>query len=74
VQEYEYPREARPGSLWTVFDPEGHVLGFVEMPEELQIYEIGEDYILGRAEDELGVESIQLWLLERSEGVAPSTQ
>ena len=71
VQEYEYPREARPGSLWTVFDPEGHVLGFVETPEELQIYEIGEDYILGRAEDELGVESIQLWLLERSEGVAP---
>ena len=65
VEEYEYPREERPGSLWTVFDPQGTVLGFVETPEGLNIFEIGEDYILGRVEDELGVESIQLWPLER---------
>ena len=58
----------RPGSLWTVFDPEGRVLGFVETPEGLWIWEIGEDYILGRADDELGVESVQLWPLERRGG------
>ena len=29
---------------------------------------IGEDYILGRVVDELGVESIQLWPLERVGG------
>ncbi len=74
VQEYEYPGEDRPGTLWTVFDPEGHVLRFVETPEKLQIYEIGEDYILGRVADELGVESIQLWSLDRSEGTASGTQ
>ena len=66
VQEYEVPGEERPGSLWTVFDPEGRVLGFVETAEGLQIYEIGEDYILGHAMDELDVESVQLWPLERS--------
>lgn len=33
-----------------------------------RIREIGEDYILGRKVDELGVESIQLWRLERSGG------
>ena len=58
----------RPGSLWTVFDPEGRVLGFVETPEGLRIWEIGEDYILGRADDGLGVESVQVWPLERSGG------
>lgn len=66
VEEYEFPRENRPGTLWTVFDPEGHALGFVETAEGLEIYEIGEDYVLGRVKNELGVESIQLWPLDRS--------
>ena len=65
VEEYEVPGEERPGSLWTVFDPEGQVLGFVETPEGLWIFEIGEDYILGRTLDELNVEYVQVWPLER---------
>ena len=65
VEEYELPGEERPGSLWTVFDPEGRVLGFVETPDGLEIYEIGEDYILGRSLDELDVEHVQVWPLER---------
>ncbi len=69
VREYDFPREVRPAPLWTVFDPEGRVLGFVETPEDLlHLHEIGEDYILGVALDELGVETVQLWPLERSEG------
>ena len=66
VEEYKYPRGDRPGTLWTVFDPEGHALGFVKTPEGLEVYEIGEDYILGRVRDELDIESIQLWPLQRS--------
>ena len=27
VEEYEAPGEDQPGVLWTVFDPEGRVLG-----------------------------------------------
>ena len=66
VKEYEIPGEGGAGPVWTVFDPEGRVLGFVETPGGLDIYEIGEDYILGLATDELGVEYIQVWALERS--------
>lgn len=68
VQEYDLPGEQRPNPLWTVFDPEGRVLGFVETPAGLDIYEIGADYILGRATDDLGVEYMQLWSLDRNGG------
>lgn len=68
VEEYEIPGEERPGVLWTVFDPEGRVLGFAETPEGMEVYEIGEDYILGRVTNELGVEYVQVWPLGRSGG------
>ena len=66
VEEFEVPGEEWPGALWTVFGPQGHVLGLVETPEGLEIYEIGADYILGKVISELGVESVQLWPLARS--------
>ena len=65
VREHDFPGEDGPAPLWTVFDPEGHVLGFIETPKDLWIFEIGEDYLLGRTTDELGVEKVQLWPLER---------
>ena len=68
VEEFEPPGEEVPGVIWCVFDPDGEVLGFVETPEGLLIYEIGEDYILGRVRDEMDVEFIQVWPLERVEG------
>ena len=66
VREHELPGEGGAGPVWTVFDPEGRVLGLMETPGGLDIYEIGEDYILGLATDELGVEFIQVWALERA--------
>lgn len=66
VREYSLPGEETPNPTWTVFDPEGHVLGFMETPAGLTIFEIGEDYFLGLATDDLGVESVQLWALERT--------
>ncbi|MYA12284.1 MAG: hypothetical protein F4087_10700 [Gemmatimonadetes bacterium] len=73
VREYDPPGDDRP--LWTVFDPEGIVQGFVETPPGLVIYEIGADYILGKVRDELRVEYVQLWPLDRSgvQAVAGST-
>ena len=68
VEEYEVIGEEMDGALWTVFDPDGHVLGFVETPDGMEIFEIGDDYILARVVDELGVESVQLWPLERAGG------
>ena len=65
VREYEPPREAGPAPVWTVFSPEGRVLGFVETPPGLKIHEIAEDYVLGSAEGELDVEMVQVWPLVR---------
>ena len=39
----------RWSSVWTVFDQEGRVRGLVEMPSGLSVFEIGEDYVLGRS-------------------------
>lgn len=69
VEEFAVPGEEQPGVLWTVLHPEGRVLGFVETPKELEIYEIGEDYIVGKREDgEFGVESVRVWRLDRFGG------
>lgn len=65
VREATFPGMERPAPLWTVFDPEGRVSGFIETPDELTVLEIGADYLLGHATDELGVESVQIWALER---------
>jgi hypothetical protein len=56
---------ARPDEpfLWSVFDAEGAWLGRVELPQGLQVMEIGGDYILGRSEDELEVERIMVYEL-----------
>ena len=68
VAEYEFSEEERPPRLWTVFDPEGRALGYVETPEGLWVHEIGDDHVLGTTFDELDVEHVQLWALARSEG------
>ena len=65
VREHNLPGE-EGRALWTVFDPDGLVLGLVETPPGLVIYEIGDDYILGMVRDELGVEYVQVWGLDRS--------
>ncbi len=65
LEEFEPPGEERPGARWTVLNPEGRVLGWVETPDGLEIYEIGADYLLADARDELEVEYVQLWSLER---------
>ncbi len=65
VYEYEATGEKMPGTLFTIFDTEGRVLGFFELPERMGILEIGEDYILARVRDELGVDYVQVWPLQR---------
>ncbi len=66
IEEYESVTDDFPMRLWTVFDPEGRVLGFFETPKDWRIFEVGEDYILVGVRDELGVEGVEVWPLERS--------
>jgi len=66
VREYRMFGEGDP--VWTVFDPEGRIQGLVETPPGLDVFEIGEEYVLGLVTDDLGVEYVQLWALSREAG------
>ena len=66
VQEYRLPDQSE--NIWTVFDAEGRVQGFVELPAGLNVFEIGEHHILGLETDALAVERVQMWPLERDAG------
>ncbi len=65
VREATLPGMERPAPLWSVFDPGGRILGFVETPAGLTIREIGVDFLLGTTTDDLGIESVQMWPLAR---------
>ena len=65
VREYPVPGRGTSAPLWTVFDPEGQVLGFVETPPRLRVYEIGADHVLGRWFGEPRVVQVQVWPLRR---------
>jgi len=42
------------------------MVGSVILPDAFRVFEIGDDYILGRYADELGVEYLRLFGLTRS--------
>lgn len=62
VREYDRPAADGPWR-WGVYDPDGRLLGTVETPRDLQILQIGGDFVLGRAEDELEIEHVRLYEL-----------
>ncbi len=50
---------------WSVFHPEGYLLGTVETPERLQVRQIGPDFIVGIWTDELEVRFVRKHALVR---------
>jgi hypothetical protein len=48
-----------------VFGPDGRHLGVIELPDNLQVYQIGTDYILGVVRDELEVQFVHLYEIEK---------
>jgi hypothetical protein len=63
VSEAHFPNESP--RRWSVVDPEAGVLAVVHTPERLNVLEVGEDYLLGRYTDSLGVEYVHLYGLAR---------
>ena len=51
--------------IYSIFDPEGRLAGSLALPGGLLILEIGEDYLLGRQTDEMGVQYLHLYDLTR---------
>ncbi|MGH7575430.1 MAG: hypothetical protein ACREM1_09955 [Longimicrobiales bacterium] len=63
-----YPRPDRSGPrTWTVLDPDGRWLGGVELPERLSVWDIGDRYVLGVMDDELGVEHVRMYELNKQD-------
>jgi hypothetical protein len=50
---------------WTIFDSEGRMLGRISTPRDVRIFEIGADYLLGVAQDTLGIERVELYRLRK---------
>ena len=56
VAEFQPPGVTR--QEWLVFDGTGRLIARFETPVDLQVYQIGPDFILGRTVDDNGVERV----------------
>ena len=63
VQEYSLPRITN--EMWAVFDSSGVLLGGVKLPQGLDPKHISSDFVLGVWRDELDVEHVRLYELEK---------
>lgn len=52
-------------SRWAIFGPDGAFLGHVDLPEGLSLTDLGDDWLLGLREDDLGVQRVQLFGLRK---------
>ena len=59
VKEYSPPAE-EDANRFLVFDSTGVWLGFVTAPSGLRVRSIGDDYVIGKSEDGVGVETVSL--------------
>jgi hypothetical protein len=55
----------RSSRRWLVFDPEGRLLGRIQLPGTLTPLHIGRDFVLGTWRDDLDVEHLRLYALQR---------
>lgn len=53
----------REPHLWTVFDPDGRMLGDVTLPDRFRVTDMGPDYVLGVWRDEFDVERVRMFRL-----------
>jgi hypothetical protein len=65
VREYRMRWEEEEPAVWHVFDPAGLLQTRLTTPANFRVLEIGSDYLLGVATDDLGIERVQLRALER---------
>ena len=67
VERFRVPGASSPRT-WDVFDRDGRWLGGVDLPEGLDVYEIGTDYVLGLERDDMDVEYVRVYEVDRDEG------
>lgn len=64
----EYTTSERGPTAWLVFNRGGKLSGRVTLPRRFHPLEIGEDYVLGVGRNELDVEHVRMYRLDRSSG------
>lgn len=64
VEEYPSPGDRR--SRWQVFDEDGRLVARLETPPGLRVLDIGTDYLVGVTRDDLGVERVLLYALDKA--------
>jgi hypothetical protein len=67
VSDFRPPWAHGDPSRWSVFSPDGRWLGTVTVPAGLDVYDIGNHYVLGLRKDDLGVEHVEMYALSRKE-------
>lgn len=66
------PDYAQGPSEWWIFAPEGAFLAQATLPEGLQVQAIGSNFVLGVMADELGVERVHRYRLDKGPGDGPA--
>lgn len=56
---------ASPSTQWRVLSREGALLGTLDLPRGLELLDVGEDHLLGVFRDELGIESVRVYGIQR---------
>ena len=64
IQHYRLPSEDRV--VWSVFDPNGRIMGVIETPRTGEVLEIGANHLLTLHTDDLDVEHVRMWRLDRN--------
>jgi hypothetical protein len=63
VEDYRMPGDHR--TTFHVFDADGRLVGRVDLPEEMELLDLGEDYLLALFRDDLEVEYVRQYRLRR---------
>jgi hypothetical protein len=65
----DYPRGTAAYTRWSIFSPAGELVAEAQLPTRLEVYEIGDDYVLGKTlEPPDDVEHVRVYRLPRRPG------
>lgn len=66
----DYTTTRHDSDTWRVFSPDGVFLGRVDAPAQLEVIQIGMDFILAHWSDDMEVEHIRMYALNKPQGDA----
>jgi hypothetical protein len=72
LREYRAPPDVRVA--WNVFDRSGRWLTRVDLPAQLDVRDIGADYLIAITRDSLDVELVRLYRLTRPSAAPPASR